>query len=128
LFRDPQVWILFFFALLNEIINGGIASFGKLVVKGVAGGDALLATAYRIPQGAFQVLFVFTGPFIASKFKIIRTYAMMAYLVPTIIGASLLWQLPRSNGNGCLLGYYVVSDTRIFTLPFLDTLLTLPLL
>lgn len=59
---DPQCWILFFFVLLNETVNGGIANFGKLIVKGLSGGDALLTTAYGIPQGALQVFFVFTGP------------------------------------------------------------------
>lgn len=108
-FRDPQVWILFFFTLLNECINGGVANFGKLIIKGLTGGDSLLTTAYGIPQGAFQVMFVFSGPFIASKFKNIRTYIMALYICPTIIGATLLWQLPRTNKNGLLLAYYIVS-------------------
>lgn len=28
---DPQVWLLTLFTLLNEVINGGIANFGKLM-------------------------------------------------------------------------------------------------
>ncbi|KAK5061191.1 hypothetical protein LTR84_007733 [Exophiala bonariae] len=107
---DPQVWMLFFFTLLNEIINGGIANFGKLIVKGVAGGDPLLATAYGIPQGAFQVVFVFSGPWLASKFKNSRTIIMALYLCPTIIGATIMWQMPRSNKVGCLLGYYITGS------------------
>lgn len=107
-FMDPQVWILFFFTLLNETINGGFANFGKLIVKGIAGGDALKTTAYGIPSGAFQVFFVFTGPYIASKFKNIRTYIMALYLVPTIVGTALVWKLPRDNHNGLLVSYYLV--------------------
>ncbi|ETN42085.1 uncharacterized protein HMPREF1541_04024 [Cyphellophora europaea CBS 101466] len=106
---DVQVWILFLFTLLNETINGGIANFGKLIVKGVAGGDPLLATAYGIPQGAFQVFWVFTGPFIASRFKNIRTVIMAVYILPTIAGAIIMWKLPRSNTVGCLLAYYIVG-------------------
>ncbi|KKY21936.1 putative allantoate permease [Phaeomoniella chlamydospora] len=94
-FRDPQVWILFFFTLLNECINGGVANFGKLIIKGLTGGDSLLTTA---------------GPFIASKFKNIRTYIMALYICPTIIGATLLWQLPRTNKNGLLLAYYIIGS------------------
>lgn len=75
---DPQCWILFFFTLLNETVNGGVANFGKLIVKGLSGGDALLTTAYGIPQGAWQVFFVFTGPYIASRFKNIRTIIMVS--------------------------------------------------
>ena len=107
---DPQVWILFCFTLLNETINGGVANFAKLIVKGVAGGDPLLATAYGIPQGAFQVMWVFSGPFIASKIPNSRTYIMAAYCTPTIVGACLMWKLPRSNTVGCLFAYYIVSS------------------
>lgn len=106
---DPQVWILFCFVLLNETINGGVANFGKLIVKGVAGGDALRATAYGIPQGAFQVFWVFTGPFLASKIPNSRTIIMAIYILPTITGAILMWKLPRSNTVGCLFAYYIVS-------------------
>ncbi|KAE9962857.1 hypothetical protein BLS_009949 [Venturia inaequalis] len=60
-FCDAQIWILFFFVLLNEVFNGGFANFGKLIVKGIAGGDALRTTAYGIPSGAFQM-----GSFVAS--------------------------------------------------------------
>ncbi|KAK5958780.1 hypothetical protein OHC33_000623 [Knufia fluminis] len=106
---DAQVWILFFFTLFNETINGGVANFGKLIVKGVAGGDPLLTTAYGIPQGAFQIFWVFTGPFLASKFKNSRTLIMAIYIVPTVIGAILMWKLPRSNTAGCLLAYYIIG-------------------
>lgn len=119
---DPQVWMLFFFTLLNEVINGGVANFGKLIVKGVAGNDPLRATAYGIPQGAFQVVFVFSGPWLASRFKNSRTIIMALYICPTIIGATLMWKMPRSNTVGCLLGYYIVSidfsDYTILTSPF----------
>ena len=33
---DPQCWLLFLFVLLNETVNGGIANFGKLIVKGLS--------------------------------------------------------------------------------------------
>lgn len=106
---DSQVWLLFFFTVLNEMINGGFANFGQLILKGVAGNDSLLTTAYGIPQGAFQVVFVFSGPWLSTRFKNIRTFIMIAYLLPTITGISLLWHLPRSNVVGCLMGYYIVS-------------------
>lgn len=31
-FLDAQVWILILFVLLNEVINGGVANFGKLIM------------------------------------------------------------------------------------------------
>ncbi|KAI7280382.1 MFS general substrate transporter [Hortaea werneckii] len=109
--RDPQCWILFFFTLLNETVNGGVANFGKLIVKGLSGGDALLTTAYGIPQGAWQVFFVFTGPYIASRFKNIRTIIMIIYIFPTIIGFSLFWNLDHEqHPKGLLVCYYIVGS------------------
>lgn len=106
-FSDMQIWLLFFYVLLNEIINGGIANFSKLIVKGFTH-DALLTTAYGIPYGACNAIFMFTGPFVASKFKNVRTIVMCVWLIPTLIAVNLFWQLPRSNKGGLLAGYYMV--------------------
>jgi hypothetical protein len=93
---DPQVLLLALYMLLNEVINGGIANFGKLIIKGLVK-KPLLTTALGIPQGAFQVFWILGGTFLASRFKNIRTIVMMMYLMPTIIGASLLWKMGRET-------------------------------
>ncbi|WQF89234.1 Putative major facilitator superfamily, MFS transporter superfamily [Colletotrichum destructivum] len=106
-FRDGQVWLLFWFVLFNEIINGGIANFVKLIVKGFTH-DALLTTAYGIPYGAFTAIYMFTGPYMASRVKNARTYVMIIWLLPTLIavcssftGALIVaLQMPASNVGG----------------------------
>lgn len=106
---DPQVWLLVLFVLLNETINGGYANFGKLIIKGLVHG-ALKTTALGIPQGAFQVTWILSGTFAASHFRGARTWVMAAYMVPTIVGVSLLGWLPRTDHAhqiGVLLGYYI---------------------
>lgn len=106
---DAQIWMLFVYVLLNEMINGGVANFGKLIIKDAAGGDSLRTTLYGIPQGFAQMFWVFTGPYLASRLPDARTYIMALYLCPTIVGTTLIWQLPRSNLAGCLAGYYMVG-------------------
>ncbi|KAL2209721.1 major facilitator superfamily transporter [Sarocladium strictum] len=107
---DPQVWLLTLFMLLNEIINGGMSNFGKLIIKGLVH-DPLETTALGIPQGAFQIFFILSGTFLASKLKNARTYVMMGYMIPTIIGVSLMWKLDRKeNKVGVLLGYYITGS------------------
>ena len=104
---DPQVLLLALYMLLNEVINGGIANFGKLIIKGLVK-KPLLTTALGIPQGAFQVFWILGGTFLASQFKNARTIVMMMYLLPTIIGASLLWKMGRETQAekvGVLFGY-----------------------
>ncbi|KAI5363056.1 Putative major facilitator superfamily, MFS transporter superfamily [Septoria linicola] len=109
---DPQIWLLFFFVLLNETVNGGLANFSKLIIKGLANGDALLTTAYGIPTGCFQVAFVFSGPWLAGRFKNIRTYIMPLYVCPTIIATALLWQLPHTaeHNKGLLICNYIAGS------------------
>lgn len=106
---DPQVWLLFLFVLLNETINGGYANFGKLIVKGLVS-DPLKTTALGIPMGAFQVVWILSGTWIASRYKNQRTTVMALYILPTIIGVSLIWKMDRTtyaNKIGVLIGYYI---------------------
>ncbi|KAI1073926.1 major facilitator superfamily transporter [Whalleya microplaca] len=104
---DPQVWLLTLYTLLNEVINGGIANFGKLIIKGVVK-DALRTTALGIPQGAFQVFFILSGTYLASRLRNSRTIIMMIYLIPTVIGTCLIWKLDRATAPvGVLFAYYI---------------------
>ncbi|KAJ5167386.1 uncharacterized protein N7482_006167 [Penicillium canariense] len=106
---DPQVWILFFYTLFNEIINGGIASFGKLIIKGLTN-DPLMTCALGIPMGAFQIFWILSGTFFASRVRNSRTIVMFIYLAPTVIGTCLMWKLPHNtNKVGVLFGYYIVG-------------------
>ncbi|KUI59712.1 hypothetical protein VP1G_06936 [Cytospora mali] len=108
-FVDPQVWLLFLFVLLNETINGGYANFGKLIVKGLVT-NPLKTTALGIPQGGFQVMWILSGTWIASHYKNHRTTVMAVYILPTIIGVSLIWKMDRTdyaNKVGVLIGYYI---------------------
>lgn len=106
-FMDLQVWILILFTLLNEVINGGIANFGKLIIKGLVG-DPLRTAALGVPQGAFQVVWILTGTYTATKLKNARTLVMAIWLIPTIAGVSMMWKMDRSqHKEGVLLGYYI---------------------
>lgn len=102
-FADAQVWLLFWFTLLNEVINGGMANFAKLIVKGFTD-SALLTTAYGIPYGALTALYMFSGPWLASKIANFRTIVMVLWLLPTLISTCLFWNLPRSNTGFRVLG------------------------
>lgn len=109
-FSDPQVWLLTLFVLLNEVINGGISNFGKLIIKGLVT-DPLLTTALGIPQGAFQVFWILTATLTATKFRNHRTTVMILWLVPTIIGTCLVWKLDRTRFKiGVLIGYYLIGS------------------
>ncbi|KAL4901046.1 hypothetical protein BDW74DRAFT_182147 [Aspergillus multicolor] len=106
---DPQVWILFMFMLLNETINGGLANFSKLIIKGLTD-DSLQTVALGIPFGAFQLLWVLSGTFIASKIPNFRTIVMFMYLIPSLVGVIMLWKLSHETQKiAVLFGYYITG-------------------
>ncbi|RDW76515.1 uncharacterized protein DSM5745_06507 [Aspergillus mulundensis] len=108
-FTDPQVWIIFLFMLLNETMNGGIASFSKLIIKGLTG-DSLMTVVLGIPFGAFQIFWTLSGTFLASRIPNRRTIVMVIYLLPTIIGVCIMWKLSHETQKiGVLFGYYIVG-------------------
>ncbi|KAL6234326.1 hypothetical protein BDW75DRAFT_241227 [Aspergillus navahoensis] len=97
---DPQVWILFLFMLLNETINGGLSNFSKLIIKGLTD-DSLQTVALGIPFGAFQLLWVLSGTFIASKIPNTRTI---------VIRYHVLWKLSHETQKvAVLFGYYITG-------------------
>lgn len=78
-------------------------------MKGVVNGDTLKTVLYAFPSDGFLTFFILSGTFLATKFKDGRTIVMIFHLFPTIIGTTLVWQLPRSNKYGLFLSYYIVS-------------------
>jgi hypothetical protein len=106
---DPQIWLLTLFVLVNEVINGGVANFGSLIIKGLVD-DALLSVALGIPQGAFQCFWILSGTWLASRYQNMRTVIMAVYNIPTILGLCLIWKLDRESQKvGLLFGYYMVT-------------------
>ncbi|EXK25953.1 hypothetical protein FOMG_17433 [Fusarium oxysporum f. sp. melonis 26406] len=92
---DPQIWLLTIFVLVNEVINGGVANFGSLIIKGLVD-NALLSVVLGIPQ--------------ASRYQNMRTVIMAVYNIPTILGLCLIWKLDRESQKiGLLFGYYMVT-------------------
>lgn len=106
---DPQVWLLAVLMLLNEVVNGGLSSFGKLILKDVAK-DSLRTVALGIPSGLFGISWILSGTWLASRLPNFRTHLMALYNIPTILGISLLWKLDRAKHEvGLLFAYYIVT-------------------
>ncbi|KAI9332583.1 MFS transporter [Zopfochytrium polystomum] len=106
----PQIHLLFHFMLLNATINGGVANFGKLNIKGVVS-DPFKTVLLGIPQGAFSVFWILSGTFLASRFKNVNTLVMPLYLVPTVVSVLMMWLMDRkTQAVGVLFGYYLCGS------------------
>ncbi|KAI9324554.1 putative MFS transporter [Zopfochytrium polystomum] len=106
---DPQIHLLFLFMLLNATINGGIANFGSLIIKGVVS-DPLKTVLLGMPVGAVQIFWILSGSYAAYRFKNVNTVVMPLYLIPTVVGVLAMWLVDRkSHSVGVLFGYYVCT-------------------
>ncbi|KAJ6438791.1 ethylene receptor [Purpureocillium lavendulum] len=109
---DVQCWILVATFFLDDVPAGGVGSFGSIVVKGF-GFSALYSTLLLCPLGIIQAICVLFGGFMTSRFQNIRTWLIAGCQIPALIGAVLLYTLPRSNQRGLLGSYYVVQTHGI---------------
>lgn len=111
-FMDIQCWLLVATFFLDDIPAGGVASFGSIVVKGF-GYSALYSTLLLVPLGVIQAICILFGGFMTTRFTNIRTWLITGCQIPALIGAILLYTLPRSNQRGLLGSYYIVQTHGI---------------
>ncbi|KAJ4362257.1 hypothetical protein N0V83_010350 [Neocucurbitaria cava] len=107
-FMDIQCWILVAMFFLDDIPAGGVASFGSIVVKGF-GFSTLNSTLLLVPLGVIQAICILFAGFMTTRFTNIRTWLITGCQIPALIGAVLLYTLPRSNMKGLLGSYYIVQ-------------------
>lgn len=103
-FRDPVTWCLSLYSFCVNIANGGLTTFGSLVVQGFGfkGLDALLI---QMPTGAAQLIFVIVSAILCSSFPNIRTLTMMVLSLTSLLGMVLMYALPDSNQAGRMAGF-----------------------
>ncbi|KAJ9483193.1 hypothetical protein VN97_g10219 [Penicillium thymicola] len=103
-FRDPVTWCLSLYRFCVNIANGGLTTFGSLVVQGF-GFRGLEALLIQMPTGAAQLLFVIVSAVLCSTFHNIRTLTMMALALISLLGMVLMYALPDSNQAGRMAGF-----------------------
>lgn len=105
---DINTWIIFFFDIAINIPNGGLSTFGSIIIKDL-GFTSLNASLLSMPTGAFSTIASIVFSYMAAKWTNHRCLtAMIACCVP-IIGTGLVHGLPRSNHGGQMVGLYLVS-------------------
>ncbi|CAG8143216.1 unnamed protein product [Penicillium salamii] len=103
-FRDPVTWCLSLYSFCVNIANGGLTTFGSLVVQGF-GFQGLEALLIQMPTGAAQLFFVIASAVLCSTFPNIRTLTMMTLALISLSGMVLMYALPDSNQAGRMAGF-----------------------
>ncbi|KAH7133806.1 major facilitator superfamily domain-containing protein [Dactylonectria macrodidyma] len=103
-FLDVKSWGLFLVQLCSQIANGGVQSFGSIVIKGF-GFSTLNTLLVQMLSFVFQFVFVLIATGGSSWFRNTRTYWMAWNLILSIIGAAMVRQISSDNMWARFMGY-----------------------
>lgn len=104
---DPKTWIIFFFNIAINIPNGGLTTFGGLIIAGL-GYSGVNASLLTMPTGVMSTLAAFVFSLISAKWKNRRCLVTMLACVVPIVGTAVVKALPRSNLGGQMVGLYLL--------------------
>lgn len=103
-FKDPVTWCLSLYSFSVNIANGGLTSFGSLVIQGF-GYEGIQALLIQMPTGAAQLGFIVVGSIICSYVRNVRTIVMFCFAIISMLGMVLMSALDEHNRSGRLAGF-----------------------
>lgn len=106
-FLDPATYLIFFFSLFMNIPNGGVTTFGSLVIKSF-GFDNRQSLLLGMPGGFVDLAFKLVLTRLSDRFNDRTGFAMLAIFFP-FLGGLLMITVPFSCKPVLLLGYYCIS-------------------
>lgn len=101
-FTDPMTWLYALFTALVTIPNGAITNFSSLLIRGL-GFSTERALLLQAPANTIAAISIFSTLFLGDLTKK-RILACINTYVVALIGAIIVWALPRSNSVGRLMG------------------------
>ena len=104
---DIRVWIVFFFNIAINIPNGGLLTFGSIIIKNL-GFTALNASLLTMPFGVFCTFGAWVFSFIAARWTNRRTIVASIALILPLVGTSLVYGLPKDLIPVQMIGLYLM--------------------
>lgn len=106
-FRDPRTYLYVLFSLLMNIPNGGITSFGSIVIKSFGFNDRL-SLLLNMPTGIVDITCKLFFTWLSDKYLDRTLFAFIAILIP-MIGGIMMIVIPLSERAALLVGYYFIG-------------------
>lgn len=104
---DVRTWLYVLYSLLMNIPNGGITTFGSLVVNSFVH-DSRLALLLGAPSGLFDLGGKLFFTWMSDKLLDRSLPSFIAIMFP-MIGGIMMICIPSSAKAGLLVGYYMIS-------------------
>ncbi|KAI1265074.1 major facilitator superfamily domain-containing protein [Xylariaceae sp. FL1019] len=102
---DPRIWLIFFFNIFINIPNGGLVSFGSIII-GNLGFTALVSSLLTIPFGILATSSAWVFSLWAQKWHNRRSIVACVALLLPIIGTVVIHTTPRTNVPAQLVALY----------------------
>ncbi|ORY31060.1 major facilitator superfamily domain-containing protein [Naematelia encephala] len=108
--KDPYTYLLFFLALFNTLVVGGINTFSSLLINKAFGFDVLQSQLLSIPLGTMTVLMYMLMAYLITKTRQ-TLYCMIGFCIPNIAGTiTLLCVAPSDKSKGGLIvAFYIMQ-------------------
>ncbi|KAL7622755.1 hypothetical protein AAE478_006433 [Parahypoxylon ruwenzoriense] len=119
--KDVKTWLVLVLVLLTQLPNGGLTSFGSLVISGF-GFDSFRSLLIGLPSSVVSAgSMVVWGFFI--KYGNLRTWGMIVPLLPAIAGIAAVYGTIGTGANkyGRVVAYWLINSYAV-TWPFCLTI------
>ncbi|KAJ5175686.1 uncharacterized protein N7482_001563 [Penicillium canariense] len=106
-FRDQRTYLYVLFSLLMNIPNGGITTFGSIIISSF-GFSARLSLMLNMPMGIVDIACKLGFTYLSDKFLDRTLFATIATLIP-MVGGIMMIVIPLHAKAGLLIGYYLIG-------------------
>lgn len=115
--RDPKTWFITLYTFCVNIPNGGLTSFGSLVIEGF-GYEGLDALLIQMPSGAGQLGFVISSSLLCTYVPNARLVTMFCLLLVSIAGITMMFAIDEGAENRqAKMAGYCLSMAFVANLP-----------
>ncbi|KAF3479865.1 uncharacterized protein GIQ15_06841 [Arthroderma uncinatum] len=102
---DPKTWIIFLFNVAINIPNGGLITFGGILIKDL-GFSPIQASLLNMPTGVMSTLSALMFSSLAARWVNRRCLVTMLASAVPIIGSIIVYSLKSTNIPGQIVGLY----------------------
>lgn len=106
-FCDPRTYLYVLYSLLMNIPNGGITTFGSLIIKSFNFSDRM-SLLLSMPGGAVDIISKLGFTYLSDRFMDRTLFSIIAILIP-MIGGIMMITIPIHAKGALLVGYYFIS-------------------
>ncbi|KAK1472841.1 hypothetical protein CABS01_16132 [Colletotrichum abscissum] len=119
---DVKTWLVLAFVLFTQLPNGGLTSFGSLVISGF-GFDAFRTLLIGLPSSVVSAGSMIVWGTISIKYGNLRTWGMIIPLLPAIAGIAAVYATMDTGANkyGRVVAYWLINSYAV-TWPFVLTI------